>query len=133
MQRYYKFYKKRQLPLLFFIKLNFSIAPTHSPPSQHGEVIEGLRPVFLYRHRHTNRHPALGLIRWDADRLVGRNPCQPTHVLDIRLSEILIRRSPLADNSPDGKEAVLVIIGTREQQEGGSPYLGRFHRIKALF
>ena len=120
MQRYYKFYKKRQLPLLFFIKLNFSIAPTHSPPSQHGEIVEGVCSIFLNRHRHTNRHPALGLIRWDTDRFIGRNPCQPTHVLDIRLSEILIGRRPLTDNLPDRIEPILMIIRTCEQVESSS-------------
>ena len=87
---------------------------THPPPSQHGEVIEGLRPVFLYRHRHTNRHPTLGLIRRDADRFIGRNPRQATHILDIRRSEVLIRWCPLANNLPDRIEPILMIIRTRE-------------------
>ena len=102
-------------------RLTSPFSSQHPPPSQHGEVIEGLRPVFLYRHRHTNRHPALGLIRWDADRLVGRNPRQPTHILDIRLSEILIRRRPLADNRSDRKQPILMIIRTCEQVEGSPP------------
>ena len=87
---------------------------THPPPSQHGEVIEAFSPVFLNRHGYAHRHPALGLIRWDTDRFIGRNPCQPTHVLDIRRSEVLIRWCPLANNLPDRIEPILMIIRTRE-------------------
>ena len=91
------------------------------PPPQHREEIQRFRAALLNRHRHAKHHPALGLIRWDTDRFIGRNPCQATHVLDIRLSEILIGRRPLADNLPDRIEPILMIIRTREQVESSSP------------
>ena len=99
----------------------FLLSSRHPPASQHGEVIEAFSPVFLYRHRHTNRHPTLGLIRRDADRFIGRNPRQAAHVLDIRLSEILPGRCPLIDNRSDRKQPILVVVGTCEQIEGCPP------------
>ena len=87
---------------------------THPPPSEHREVIEGVSAVLLNRHRYADCHPPFGLIRRDADGFVGRNPRQATHVLDIRLSEILIGRRPLADNLPNRIEPILMIIRTRE-------------------
>ena len=99
----------------------FLLSSRHPPASQHGEVIEAFSPVFLNRHGYAHRHPALGLIGWDADGFIRWNPRQAAHVLDIRLSEILPGRSPFADNHPDRIEAVLMIIGTREQVEGSTP------------
>ena len=99
----------------------FLLSSRHPPASQHGEVIEAFSPVFLNRHGYAHRHPALGLIGWDADGFIRWNPRQAAHVLDIRLSEILPGRCPPADNHPDCIEPILVIIGTREQIEGCAP------------
>ena len=94
---------------------------THPPPSQHREVIQRFRAVLLNRHRHANRHPALGLIGGDADGFIGRNPRQATHILDIRRSEVLIRWCPLANNLPDRIEPILMIISTRKQIKRCAP------------
>ncbi len=99
----------------------FLLSSRHPPASQHGEVIEAFSPVFLNRHGYAHRYPTFGLIRRDADRFIGRDLRQSTHVLDIRLSEILLGRRPLADNHPDCIEPVLVIISTRKQIKGCAP------------
>ena len=99
----------------------FLLSSRHPPASQHGEVIEAFSPVFLNRHGYAHRHPALGLIGWDADGFIRWNPRQAAHVLDIRLSEILPGRCPLIDNRPDRKQSILMIISSREQIKRGSP------------
>ena len=77
-------------------RLTSPFSSQHPPASQHGEEIEAFSPVFLNRHGYAHRHPALGLIGWDADGFIRWNPRQAAHVLDIRLSEILPGRCPLA-------------------------------------
>ena len=99
----------------------FLLSSRHPPASQHGEEIEAFSPVFLNRHGYTHRHPALGLIRRDADRFIGRDLRQSTHVLYIRCRQILLGRCPFIDNRPDRKQSILMIISSREQIKRGSP------------
>ena len=91
------------------------------PPSHHREVVEAFNTVLLNRHRHSEHHPAFRLHGGDAQRFIGRNPRQPTHILDIRGSQILIGWRPLVDNRSDGKEPIFMVIGTRKQIEGRPP------------
>ena len=88
------------------------------PASKHGEVIQPFHTTFLNGHRPTNHHPALGLIRGDTDWFIGSDTCQATYILNIPSRLILIGRSPLIDNRPDGKQPILMIISSCEQVEG---------------
>ena len=98
------------------------------PAAEHGEVVDVTGAVFLDGHGSGYHHPAGGTLHRDADGLVGRNTRQPRHVRDIRLGVVLMRRRPFLDNHPDGVEAVLMIVCTREQLEGCPP--APLHRFK---
>ena len=94
---------------------------SHLPASEHGEVIQRRSTVFLDGHRHAKHHPTSRLLRWDAERLVWQDAGELRHVGNIRLGVVLIRRRSATDDRADGVEAVLMIIGTRDQVEGGTP------------
>ena len=97
-----------------FLHFRGAIA-AEGPAAEHGEVVNVASAVLLDGHRGGNHHPAGGTLHGDADGLIGRNPRQSRHVADIRLSIILMRRRPFLDDHPDGVEAVLMIVSTREQ------------------
>ena len=97
-----------------FLHFRGAIA-AEGPATEHSEIVNVASAVLLDGHRGGNHHPTGGTLHGDADGLIGRNPRQSRHVADIRLSIILMRRRPFLDDHPDGVEAVLMIIGTREQ------------------
>ena len=97
------------------------VLPTQLPSSQHGEVIERIYTILLNRHSYAYRHPAAGLVRWDAYRLVGGDASESTDVLDICRRVVLARRCPARDDASDGVEAVLVVVRSGEQIEGCTP------------
>ena len=97
------------------------LLPRELPAPQHGEAVDALRAVLLYRHRQAYRHPARGLLRRDADWLVRADAAQAAHVLDVSLRVVLLRRCPALDNHADGIEPVVVVVGAGEQLEGSPP------------
>ena len=85
------------------------------PAAEHGEIVKVAGAVLLDGHRGGNHHPAGRALHGDADGLIGLNARQSRHIQDVRLGIILMRRRPFLDDHPDGVEAVLMIVSTREQ------------------
>ena len=86
------------------------ILAAHSPPSQHGEVIEALDAIFLDGHSETDGYPARGGFGWDADGLIGIYAGELRHIGDVGIGVVLVRRRPTADDGADGVQSVLVIV-----------------------
>ena len=95
--------------------------PTEFPSPQHSEPVEGVGAVFLNGHRHTDHHPAGGLLRRDADWLVGVDAGQAADVGDVGASVVLARRCLARDNASDGVQPIFVVVRAGEQIESGSP------------
>ena len=92
------------------------------PTIKQGYPIQSFCATFLDAHRGTQLHPAGWLIRGDAQGLIGTDAREPAYILNVPLGVVLIGRCPSADNRSDGKQPILVVIGTREQIEGRQPY-----------